>query len=53
MNYLPGLALSHDPPDLYLLTSYDYRLESPAPGHVFFLIGNIFRILFSNWGSRG
>jgi hypothetical protein len=26
-NILPWLALNHDPPDLCLLSSYDYRLE--------------------------
>jgi hypothetical protein len=25
MNYLLGLALNLDPPDLYLLSSWDYR----------------------------
>jgi hypothetical protein len=28
---LPGLALNPDPPDLCLLSSYDYRQEPPAP----------------------
>jgi hypothetical protein len=32
MNYLPGLALNSDPPDLCLLSSWDYRDEPPAPG---------------------
>jgi hypothetical protein len=31
MNYLPGLALNHDPPDLCLLSSEGYRCEPPAP----------------------
>jgi hypothetical protein len=31
-NYLPGLALNHDPHDLCLLSSWDYRPEPPAPG---------------------
>jgi hypothetical protein len=31
-NYLPRLALNLDPPDLCLLSSYDYRREPPAPG---------------------
>jgi hypothetical protein len=35
---LHGLALNHDPPDLYLLffpyflSSWDYRREPPVPG---------------------
>jgi hypothetical protein len=29
-NFLPGLALNCDPPDLYLLSSWDYRCE---PGY--------------------
>jgi hypothetical protein len=32
MNYLPGLALNLDPPDLSLPSSKDYRSEPPAPG---------------------
>jgi hypothetical protein len=32
MNYLAKLALSHDSPDLCLLSSQDYRREPPAPG---------------------
>jgi hypothetical protein len=31
-NYLPRLALNHDPPDLCILSRQDYRLESPVPG---------------------
>jgi hypothetical protein len=30
-NYLPGLASNLDPPDLCLLSSQDYRRESPVP----------------------
>jgi hypothetical protein len=28
MNFLPGLASNHEPPDLCLLSSWEYRLES-------------------------
>jgi hypothetical protein len=35
MNYLPGLALNLHPPDLYLLSSKDYRSEPPMPGEQF------------------
>jgi hypothetical protein len=31
MNYLPELALNHDPPDLCFLSSQDYRCEPPVP----------------------
>jgi hypothetical protein len=31
MNYLPGLASNHDPPDLSLLSSWDYRREPQVP----------------------
>jgi hypothetical protein len=34
-NYLPGLALNLDPPDLCLLSSWDYRREPPAPSSTF------------------
>jgi hypothetical protein len=30
-NYLPGVALNHDPPDLCFLSSWDYRREPLAP----------------------
>jgi hypothetical protein len=32
VNYLPRLALNDDPPDLCLLSSWDYRRELLAPG---------------------
>jgi hypothetical protein len=32
MNYLPELASNHDPPDLCLLSSWDYGREPLAPG---------------------
>jgi hypothetical protein len=31
-NYLPGLASNLSPPNLSLLSSYDYRLEPLVPG---------------------
>jgi hypothetical protein len=31
MNYLPKVALNHDPPDLCLLSSWDYRREPLVP----------------------
>jgi hypothetical protein len=31
MNYLPRLALNHDPPDCCLLRSWDYRREPQEP----------------------
>jgi hypothetical protein len=32
LNYLSGLTLNLNPPDFGLLSSWDYRCESPAPG---------------------
>jgi hypothetical protein len=32
VDYLPGLASNHDPPDLCLLSSWDFRQEPPVPG---------------------
>jgi hypothetical protein len=37
MNHLPGLASNHDPPDLCLLSSQDYRQQPLAPGCVWVL----------------
>jgi hypothetical protein len=33
------LALNHDPPDLCLLSSWDYGREQLAPGHIQLLLG--------------
>jgi hypothetical protein len=40
MNYLTGLALNHDPPDLCFLSSYDYRREPPVLGKSYLLLSN-------------
>jgi hypothetical protein len=42
MNYLPGLASNLNPLDLCLLSSWDYRGESPAPASLFFFFFIIF-----------
>jgi hypothetical protein len=39
MNYFPGLASNHDPPDLCLLSSEEYRRETLAPALFFFILG--------------
>jgi hypothetical protein len=49
MNYLPGLASNHSPPDLCLLSSWDYRGEPLVPGlEISFLTGipNLFHFAF-------
>jgi hypothetical protein len=35
---LPGLALNHDPPNLCILSSWDYRHEPQEPGSTLLLI---------------
>jgi hypothetical protein len=44
VNYLLGLALNHDPPDLCLLSSWDYRCELLGPGFV------VVVLFFGYWG---
>jgi hypothetical protein len=39
MNYLSRLVLNHDPPDLCLLSNYNYRHEPQAPGYITFWTG--------------
>jgi hypothetical protein len=36
MNYLPRLASNYDPPDLCLMSSYDFRCEPPVLSLTFF-----------------
>jgi hypothetical protein len=38
MNYLPGLALNHHPPDLCPLSIWDYRREPLTLAWFFFII---------------
>jgi hypothetical protein len=38
MNYLPGLTLNHDFPDLSLPCIWDYRNESLVPGSLTLLL---------------
>jgi hypothetical protein len=40
MNYLPGLALNHDPPDLSLPSNLNYQHESQASGSVLLVLGH-------------
>jgi hypothetical protein len=38
MNYLPGLASNHDPPDLCLFSTKDYRLSHQCPANKYYLL---------------
>jgi hypothetical protein len=46
-NHLPGLSSNHDPPDLFLLSSRDYRCEPLAPSFFLFL-----GWWWIDWGTR-
>jgi hypothetical protein len=37
VNYLPGLASNLDPPDLCILSNWDYRREPLGPSWLWFL----------------
>jgi hypothetical protein len=39
LNYLPGLASNRDPPDLCLLSSWDYRREHAVSSQYFMVWG--------------
>jgi hypothetical protein len=38
LNYLPGLSLNSNPPNLSLLSSWDFRHEPPTSGSFIFLL---------------
>jgi hypothetical protein len=48
MNYLPRLALNHNPPDFCFLSSWDYRCEPLAPGPLYLsaYVGVVFFLFF-------
>jgi hypothetical protein len=39
MKYCPGLTLNCDPPDLNLLSGWDYRREPPVPSNFTYFVG--------------
>jgi hypothetical protein len=41
VNYLPGLALKHNPPNLIIPSSEDYKHEPVAPSSLQYLIYNV------------
>jgi hypothetical protein len=46
---LPRLASNHDPSDLYLLSSWDYRHEPLAPGHILSLVRDRLQVNKTLW----
>jgi hypothetical protein len=52
-NYLPRLALNHDPPDLSLPSGQDYRCEPSVPGYEDFKIRKYLMYKVENWGTGG
>jgi hypothetical protein len=44
VNYLPRLALNHNPPDLCLLSSWDYRHEPLVPSSPIYLDDWVFGV---------
>jgi hypothetical protein len=49
---LPGLALNHEPPDLCLLRSWDYRLEPPTLG-LYSYLKQTKNVFFKNEEQKG
>jgi hypothetical protein len=47
-NYLPKLALNHDPPDLFLLSNKDYRCEPWHLAHICMFICHFKTCTFSS-----
>jgi hypothetical protein len=50
-NYLPGLASNHDPSDLCLLSSWDYRREPLVPSGCRFFV-DVHFWLYIGLGAR-
>jgi hypothetical protein len=50
---LPRLPWNYNPPDLSLLSSWDYRCETTVPGSVLFYLEKVHQWNFSNENISG